>query len=94
MVTTEKKSYFRCENPFINGMLALCIAAVCIFAAVFSIIFICFNAYGVFTTESDTLKDLGKANIKDWAIVLICSVVTFGIGIGLAMSGCISNKAN
>lgn len=92
MATTEKK--FGCEKPVINGMFALCIAVVCIFVAFFSIVFICLNAYGVSTAESDTLKDIGKANIKDWVIVLICSVVTFGIGIGLAMAGCISNKAN
>ena len=94
MATTENKSFFRCEKKWISGYFALCIAAVCIFAAFFSIVFICLNAYGVTQAESDTVKDLGKANIKDWVIVLCCSVVTFGIGIGLAMSGCISNDAN
>jgi hypothetical protein len=94
MATTEKQPFFRCEKQWINGMFAFVSGAVLIIAMMFSIVMICFNAYGIVSAESDTLKDLGKAALMDWVYILISSVVTFGIGIGLSMSNCISNKAN
>ena len=94
MATIEKKPFFRCEKQWINGGFAFCVGAVLIIAMMFSIIMICLNAYGIVRAESDTVKDLGKAALMDWVYILISSIVTFGIGIGLAMSNCISNKAN
>ena len=94
MATIEKTSFFRCEKPWINGMFAFFSGIVLILVMMFSIIMICLNAYGIVKAESDTLKDIGKAALMDWVYILISSVVTFGIGIGLGMSNCISNKAN
>jgi hypothetical protein len=94
MATIEKKSFFRCEKQWINGEFAFCVGIVLIVVMMFSIIMICLNAYGIVRAESDTVKDLGKAALMDWVYILISSVVTFGIGIGLGMSNCISNTAN
>ncbi len=94
MATIEKKPFFRCEKPWINGMFAIGSGIVLILVMMFSIVMICLNAYGIISAESDKVKDLGKAALMDWVYILISSVVTFGIGIGLAMSNCISNKAN
>jgi hypothetical protein len=94
MATTEKKPFFRCEKPWINGRFAFGSGFVLIFVIMASIVMICLNAYGIISAESDKVKDLGKAALMDWVYILISSVVTFGIGIGLAMSNCISNTAN